>query len=111
MMTKGYELGRECYLRRRAFIIKGNRERQGVRTKSYHMMYQQVSAKNIVEMVNVNRELEINRDKWKMEKIRSDPHTVTPHVNYEWKCGNDHTIKRIMGKWYCPPKREVVSEI
>ena len=24
MMTKGYEVGGECYLRRRAFVIKGN---------------------------------------------------------------------------------------
>ena len=33
--------------------------------------------KNIVEMVNVNGELEINGDKWTMEKIRSNPHTIT----------------------------------
>ena len=39
MMTKGYEVGGECYLRKRVFVIKGNRERQGARTKSYHMMY------------------------------------------------------------------------
>ena len=26
MMTKGYEVNGECYLRRRAFIIEGNRE-------------------------------------------------------------------------------------
>ena len=37
--------------------------------------------KNIVEMVNVNGELEINGDKWKMEKIRSDPHTITITVS------------------------------
>ena len=40
VMTKGHEVNREYYLRRRAFIIKGNRERQGTRTKSYHMVYQ-----------------------------------------------------------------------
>ena len=39
VMTKGYEVGKECYLRRRVFIIKGNRERQGTRTESYHTMY------------------------------------------------------------------------
>ena len=36
-----------------------------------------MSAKNIVETVNVNGELEINGDKWKLEKIRSNPCTVT----------------------------------
>ena len=33
--------------------------------------------KNIVETVNIKGELEANGDKWKMEKIRSDPCTVT----------------------------------
>ena len=28
-------------------------------------------------MVNINGESETNRDKWKMEKIRSDPYTIT----------------------------------
>ena len=36
--------------------------------------------KNIVEMVNVNGELETNGDKWKGEKIRFDPHTVTVSI-------------------------------
>ena len=40
MMTKGYKVSEECYLRRRVFVVKGNKERQGARTKSYHTIYQ-----------------------------------------------------------------------
>ena len=36
-----------------------------------------MSEKNIVEMVNVNGELGVNRDKWMMEKTRFSPRTVT----------------------------------
>ena len=36
-----------------------------------------MSAKNIIEMVNVNGQSEDSEGKWTMEKIRSDPHTVT----------------------------------
>ena len=38
MMTKGYEVSRECHLRRRAFITKGNRERPGINKRGYHTM-------------------------------------------------------------------------
>ena len=41
-----------------------------------------MSARNIVEMVNINGELGINRDKWKMEKIRSNPHTITVSMTF-----------------------------
>ena len=33
VMTKGYEVSGECYLRRRAFNIKGNNGRQSVKGK------------------------------------------------------------------------------
>ena len=33
--------------------------------------------KNIVKTVNVNGELDINGDRWMIEKTRSGPHTVT----------------------------------
>ena len=33
--------------------------------------------KNITETVNVNGELGINGDKWIIEKIMSNPHTIT----------------------------------
>ena len=36
-----------------------------------------MSEKNIVETVNINGELDVNEDKWMMEKIRSSPCTVT----------------------------------
>ena len=36
-----------------------------------------MSEKNIVETVNINGELDVNGDKWMMEKIRSGPCTVT----------------------------------
>ena len=31
----------------------------------------------MTEMVNINGELDVNEDKWMMEKIRSGPHTIT----------------------------------
>ena len=34
-------------------------------------------AKNIIETVDVNGEPGINGDKWIMEKIMSNPHTIT----------------------------------
>ena len=41
VMTKGNEVGEECYLRRGAFNIKGNgKDRVYQNEKGYHMMYQ-----------------------------------------------------------------------
>ena len=37
MMTKGYEVGRECYLRRRVFIIK--RKQRKIRCKGKELPY------------------------------------------------------------------------
>ena len=37
-----------------------------------------MSEKNIAEMVKVNGEPDTNRDRWMMEKIMSNPCTVTP---------------------------------
>ena len=36
-----------------------------------------MSEKNITEVVNVNREPEVNGGRCKMEKTRSGPHTIT----------------------------------
>ena len=36
-----------------------------------------MSGRNIIEMVNVNGQSEESGDKWTMEKMRSDPRTVT----------------------------------
>ena len=41
MMTKGNKVGKECYLRRRAFNIKGNSKDEVYREgKGYSMVYQ-----------------------------------------------------------------------
>ena len=39
MMTKGYEVSRECYLKRRAFVIKGNEKEkvQGQRVTIWYI--------------------------------------------------------------------------
>ena len=36
-----------------------------------------MSEKNIIEMVNISGQSEDNGDRWIMEKMRSDPHTIT----------------------------------
>ena len=39
MMIKGNEASKECFLRRRAFIKKGNSGKRDVKKKGYHTMY------------------------------------------------------------------------
>ena len=54
-----------------------------------------MSEKNTVETVNVNGELDVNGDKWIMEKTRSGPHTVTM-VGRAW---GSYPIMRKNGNW------------
>ena len=42
-------------------------------------------AKNITETVNVNGKSGINGDKWIIEKIMFNPHTITAHIPPRYK--------------------------